>query len=101
LEDERLERILEGMSQAVGSAGETMENTEATTAELRRLVRELNRLTMILNEDLQVITENLRRVTEDAEVITGEIRDNPSRLFFGKEPPRFNPKKPDDPEKKQ
>jgi len=101
LEDERLDQILEGMSQAAGSAGETMENTEATTAELRRLVRELNRLTMILNEDLNVITENLRRVTEDAEVITGEMRDNPSRLIFGKEPPRSNPGEQREPEKKQ
>jgi hypothetical protein len=79
------------MSQAADSAGETMENTEATTAELRRLVRELNRLTMVLNEDLNVITENLRRITEDAEIITGEIKDNPSRLILGKEPPRSNP----------
>jgi paraquat-inducible protein B len=101
LEDERLGQILEGMSQAAGSAGKTMENTEATTAELRRLVRELNRLTMILNDDLNVITENLRRVTEDAEVITGEMRDNLSRLILGKEPPHFNPGEPDKPEKKK
>ena len=101
LEDERVDQILDGMSQAAGNAGETMENAEATTAELRRLVRELNRLTMTLNEDLNVITENLRRVTEDAEVITGELRDNPSRLILGKEPPRTNPGKPDNPEKKQ
>jgi ABC-type transporter Mla subunit MlaD len=91
LDDERIDRILEGMSQAADRAGGTMENTEATTAELRRLVRELSRLTMILNEDLSVITANLRRITEDAEVITEELRDNPSRLIFGKEPPRFDP----------
>jgi hypothetical protein len=93
LEDKRLGQILEGMSQAAGGAGRTIESAEATTAELRRLVRELNRLTMILNEDLSVITENLRRITEDAGVITGEMRDNPARLLFGKEPPRFNPGK--------
>lgn len=101
VEDERIDQILEGMSQAAGSAGETMDNAEATTAELRRLVRELSRLTMVLNEDLNVITENLRRVTEDAEVITGEIRDNPSRLFLGKEPPHFDPAKPDEQEHEQ
>ena len=101
VEDERIDQILEGMSQAAGSAGETMDNAEATTAELRRLVRELSRLTMVLNEDLNVITENLRRVTEDAEVITGEIRDNPSRLFLGKEPPHFDPAKPGEQERER
>jgi paraquat-inducible protein B len=101
VEDERIDQILEGMSQAAGSAGDTMDNAEATTAELRRLVRELSRLTMVLNEDLNVITENLRRVTEDAEVITGEIRDNPSRLFLGKEPPHFDPAKPGEQEQER
>lgn len=91
LKDERVDQIFEDVSTVAGNAGKTMENAEATTVELRRLVRELNRLTLIFSEDLTVITENLRRITEDAEIITGEIRDNPSRLLFGKEPPRLNP----------
>ncbi len=91
LGDERVNQILEGMSQVAGGAGKTMEDAGTTTAELKRLVRELNRLTMILNDDLSVITDNLRRITEDAEVITGEIRDNPARLIFGEDPPHLNP----------
>jgi hypothetical protein len=49
---------------------------------------------MVLNEDLAVIAENLRRITEDAEVITGELKDNPARLLLGKAPPRSNPQTP-------
>lgn len=99
LQDERIDRIFEDVSSAAGSAGKTMENAEATTVELRRLIRELGRLTQAFNENLSVITENLRRVTEDARIITGEIRDNPSRLLLGKEPPRLNPGKKKEPDK--
>ncbi len=91
LDDKRLDKTLEVMTKAATGAEGTIVNAEETLKELRRLARELAQLSIILNDELSVITTNLRRITEDGIAITGDMRENPSRLLLGDPPKKTAP----------
>jgi ABC-type transporter Mla subunit MlaD len=73
LENPDIDRTLKNLSDATGSA------------------KELLGLLATERQDIEVALVNLRRVLENVAALSGDLKDNPSRAFFGQPPPHLHP----------
>ena len=84
--------------QAAETLPGTMENVHEASAEVRRgavqlehLLRNLNDLVSAESGDVDTILMDIQTLLDNLNTITGDMRQNPSRLLFGSPPPVINP----------
>ncbi len=73
---------------------ETLDNVQQASMEIRkaavqlkRLLRSLDELVINERDDVSSLVEDLRSVLRNLDELTGDVKQNPSRLFFGEPPP--------------
>ncbi|MGH7176087.1 MAG: MlaD family protein [Tepidisphaeraceae bacterium] len=65
------------------------DNAKIAMVDLRRLLRSLSTLVDTQSQDVSEIIANLSQVMHNASQLTQEAKENPSRILFGKPPPRL------------
>lgn len=65
-------------------------NAGAAAGDLRRLAKRLDVMLSQQQMDIEQIIAGLRRTLSNTSELTGDVKDNPSRLIFGEAPPRAN-----------
>lgn len=73
---------------------ETLDNVQQASMEIRKAAVQLKRLLrslddLVINErdDVSALVEDLRSVLRNLDELTGDVKQNPARLFFGEPPP--------------
>ncbi|MFW5733526.1 MAG: MlaD family protein [Oceanidesulfovibrio sp.] len=74
---------------------DTLDNIEQASVEIRKAAVQLKRLlgsldALVLNErdDVSSVIEDIKSVLQNLDALTGDLKQNPSRLILGEPPPR-------------
>ena len=68
-------------------ADSTSEDIEAVVRNANELVEEAHRVLRVNEDDVRATMYNLRRTSQNAEMLSRELREQPSRLLFSEPPP--------------
>ncbi len=80
------------LAETLANLSSTSEGASAAVADIRRLTRSIRALLSTEQGDIEATIRSLRSVMENLAEVTQEAKENPSRLLFGKQPARFDPK---------
>lgn len=71
----------------LADADTTSEEIEAAIRNANELVEEAHRVLRVNEDDVRAMMYNLRRTSQNAEMLSRELREQPSRLLFSEPPP--------------
>jgi len=84
---------LKNLADALANMKVSTDNLPQAVTDLRRMLRELNSLLAGQHDDVRTLLQQSRQAFENLNELTGDIKRNPSRLFFGAPPAQVNPEK--------
>jgi len=84
---------LKNLADTLANMKVSTDNLPQAVTDLRRMLRELNSLLAGQHDDVRTLLQQSRQAFENLNELTGDIKRNPSRLFFGAPPAAVNPEK--------